>query len=135
MTILAPLSPGELIDKISILRIKSERIVGAGKLAHIHAELAALESARKESSIESSPMLDLLEHELRAVNERLWQTEDDIRRYERDRDFGPAFVELARSVYRHNDQRAALKLQINELLEAEFLEQKQYGVGKSARFH
>jgi hypothetical protein len=124
-TVLVEIAPGELIDKITILHIKRERIADAGKLAHVRAELAALEAAR-DRALPSSDELTRLTAELRAVNEALWQIEDDIRECERSGDFGPRFVELARSVYRRNDERAALKRQINELLGAAFSEQKAY---------
>jgi Flp pilus assembly protein TadD len=119
------ISPGDLIDKLTILRIKRERITDADKLANIKCELAALEIARKRGS-PPSPELTRLAAELTAVNEALWQIEDNIRLCERERDFGQHFIDLARSIYRHNDRRAALKRQINDLLGARFAEQKAY---------
>jgi hypothetical protein len=124
-------SPSELIDKITILRIKEERITDIAKRSHVQTELTLLEDVRQRS-IRPSAELSGLEAELKAVNEILWQVEDDLRRYERDQDFGPRFVELARSVYRHNDRRAGLKRQINELLGARFSEQKSYSAGVPA---
>jgi hypothetical protein len=124
-TVLVEIAPGELIDKITILEIKRARITDTAKLAHIGAELAALEAAR-DRALAPSDDLARLTAELRAANEALWQIEDDIRACERAGDFGPRFVELARSVYRRNDERAALKRQINELLGAAFSEQKSY---------
>jgi hypothetical protein len=120
-------SPGELLDKLSILRIKVERIIDTGKLAHVRAELAALRRARAESVVESAE-LSCLESSLKAVNEALWEVEDALRRCERDGDFGPRFVELARAVYRRNDERAGLKRQMDQLLGAPFSEQKDYAV-------
>jgi Flp pilus assembly protein TadD len=124
-TVMVEIAPGELIDKLTILQIKRERITDAAKLAHIRIELAALETA-KSRSCPDSPELARLTGKLKAVNESLWQIEDDIRLCERDGDFGQHFIDLARSVYRHNDQRAALKRQINKLLGARFTEQKAY---------
>jgi tetratricopeptide (TPR) repeat protein len=122
-TVTVEISPGDLLDKLTILQIKSERITDAAKLAHVRTELAAL---ARQRSCPASPELDRLTSDLETVNETLWQIEDDVRICERDGDFGQRFIELARSVYRHNDQRAALKRQINELLRARFAEQKQY---------
>jgi hypothetical protein len=123
--ILIPISPGELLDKITILEIKSARIANAAKLRHVRDELAALRAAGEPTWATSEP-LRLLTAELRAVNESLWEIEDAIRLCERDQDFGPRFIDLARSVYRQNDQRAALKRRINELLGSELVEEKDY---------
>jgi hypothetical protein len=114
---------GDLIDKMTILEIKSERIANPQKLAHVRAELERLVEAR--GAVQSVEMIKLTAA-LKAANERLWQLEDDIRLCEKAGDFGPKFVELARSVYRSNDERAALKLQINELAGTPFTEQKVY---------
>lgn len=121
------IGPGELIDKITILEIKSERIHDAHKLRNVRAELATLEGAR-DQAYEPSARLTQLTDELREVNEALWQIEDDLRRCEAAHDFGPHFVELARSVYRHNDRRAALKRKLNELLGARIVEEKSYAL-------
>ncbi len=126
-SILVPISPGELIDKITILEIKSERIVDAAKLQHVRTELAALRTAGQQT-LEPTERLRGLTVELRAVNEALWEIEDAIRLCEREEDFGPRFIELARSVYHQNDKRAALKRQINELLGSELVEEKAYRV-------
>jgi Flp pilus assembly protein TadD len=129
--IVVEVAAAELIDKISILEIKSERIADPGKLAHIRAELSALEVARV-GSIEPTPGLDDLVAELRVVNEAIWDVEDALRACERAGDFGPQFVELARSVYRNNDRRAALKRAINDRLGSRLVEEKSYrtvGVG------
>jgi hypothetical protein len=114
-----------LIDKITILEIKSERIADAAKLRHVRDELAALRAAGEQAWAMSEP-LRALTAELRAVNEALWEIEDAIRLCERDQDFGPRFIALARSVYHQNDQRAVLKRQINELLGSELAEEKSY---------
>ncbi len=118
-------SPGELIDKITILEIKSERIKDVEKLKNVRMELATLVACR-DLAIEASPELAELTIELKQVNESLWQIEDQIRECERHRDFGPKFIELARSVYKSNDRRSALKRQINELLGSRLIEEKSY---------
>jgi hypothetical protein len=119
------ISPGELIDKITILQIKEERIDDSAKRANVKLELVTLMRSRNES-LEKSTTLDELTTELKRVNESLWEIEDDIRICERDRDFSTKFVELARSVYRVNDERASLKRQINELLNSSLIEEKSY---------
>ena len=123
--ILVEIAPGELIDKITILLIKSERIDDPGKIKNVRVELQVLEEAR-DSAVAASPELDRLTAELKSVNEALWEIEDDIRDCERNKDFGPKFVELARSVYRSNDRRAAAKREINELLGSKLIEEKSY---------
>lgn len=123
--ILVPVAPGELIDKITILEIKSERISDPAKLANVRLELDLLDGVRRER-IKASGELGRLTGELKAVNERLWEIEDDIRLCERDRDFGPRFVELARAVYHTNDRRAALKREINLALGSAIVEEKSY---------
>jgi tetratricopeptide (TPR) repeat protein len=115
-------SPGELLDKLTILEIKAERIVDAGGRAHVAAELALLGPVW--AAVPPSPELARLRADLKSVNETLWQVEDEVRVCERDGEFGARFVELARSVYRHNDARAALKREVNKLLKAPFHEQK-----------
>jgi tetratricopeptide (TPR) repeat protein len=119
------IAPGELFDKITILEIKHRRIADEQKLQHVRAELATLTAAR-DGSVESSPELEQLVRELQQVNETLWEIEDALRLCEGKQDFGPQFVELARSVYRHNDQRAAIKRQINERLGSRMIEEKSY---------
>lgn len=122
--LMAPISPGELWDKVTILRIKAQRIADATKNATVRAELAALEAIAR--GIPDSGDLDALVAKLHAVNECLWNVEDAIRRHENANDFGREFVALARSVYRRNDERAHIKRQINHLLGAAIFEQKQY---------
>ena len=119
------IAPGELIDKITILEIKLERIKDGDKLANVRQEYDTLVQSR-DAAIEAPPELDLLSAELKAANEALWDIEDDIRDCERDKDFGDAFVQLARSVYISNDKRAALKREINELLGSSLIEEKSY---------
>ncbi len=118
-------SAGELVDKITILEIKAERIADPDKLANVHRELRSLTATRREA-LPSSEELDELTAELRRINERLWEIEDDIRDCERKSDFGERFIELAREVYRTNDRRAAAKRRINELLGSELVEEKDY---------
>jgi tetratricopeptide (TPR) repeat protein len=120
-----PISAGELIDKVTILRIKSDRFADTAKLRNVRHELSAL-TAVCDRSVPHSPELDCLTNKLRAVNESLWEIEDAIRCCERQGDFGPRFVELARSVYRQNDRRAVLKRAINELVGSTLMEEKGY---------
>ena len=124
-TVSTPCSLGELIDKITILRIKAERISDEEKLANVRRELAPLERlAHEHGAAESS--IDFLTDRLAAVNARLWDIEDAIRTCERAGDFGPRFVKLARSVYGENDARAALKRAINALGNSALIEEKSY---------
>jgi tetratricopeptide (TPR) repeat protein len=125
LEVFVPVAPGELIDKITILEIKMERIREAAKLANVRAELAELTAVR-DRCLPRSVELARLTSSLKAVNETLWQIEDAIRDCERAQDFGPRFIELARSVYQNNDRRAALKRQINERLGSRLLEEKSY---------
>lgn len=124
-SVMVEIAPGELLDKIAILEIKSERIADPAKLANIRRELALLTEAR-HAALEESEALTALAAELKAVNEALWDIEDAIRDCERMADFGARFVELARSVYRRNDRRSAIKRRINELLGAGIVEEKSY---------
>ena len=123
--LLIEIGPGELIDKITILKIKSERMTDADKLRNVRHELQVLEAARREHLADSAALRQL-ERDLQAVNEALWVIEDDIRDCEARRDFGPAFIELARSVYKQNDRRAALKKDINLLTGSAIVEEKSY---------
>jgi len=121
----APISIGELIDKITILEIKNDRIADADKRASVRNELALLRRTREDAALNSAE-LDALAGELRAVNAILWDIEDSIREMEAKQDFGPRFIEVARSVYRTNDQRARIKQQIDQLCGSEIVEQKSY---------
>ena len=118
-------SPGELVDKITILEIKLARLSDAGALANVRREHEML-AAERDKALSVSADLDRLTAELRSANEALWVIEDDIRERERAKDFGARFVELARAVYRNNDRRAALKREINELLGSAIIEEKSY---------
>jgi tetratricopeptide (TPR) repeat protein len=124
-TVTVEISPGELFDKITILEIKRERLSDAAKRENVITELAVLTQARDRSITSSGDLTGLID-ELRAVNEALWQVEDDLRLAERAGDFGSRFIELARSVYRLNDRRAAIKRQLNEHLGSRLIEEKSY---------
>ncbi len=119
------ISPGELLDKLSILEIKSERFLDAAKLRNIRAELAALTVAR-DQSIPPSEEISTLVRELKQVNEAIWDAEDFLRGREQAKEFDSQFIDMARGVYRHNDRRSAIKRQINERLAAQFVEEKQH---------
>ena len=126
MPLLVPISVGELLDKISILEIKAEAITDPAKQANVLRELDALDAVR-EREVALLPELEALYAELQAVNRRLWRIEDDLRAIERTGQFDSQFVALARSVYRDNDERAALKRRINKLTGSEIIEEKSYG--------
>lgn len=125
MELMVPVSAGELIDKITILEIKSERITDADKLANVLRERDALIEVR-DDAIASGREIERLTSDLRRVNEKLWDVEDAIRRCEAADDFGPQFVLLARDVYVTNDRRAALKKEINLLTGSALVEEKSY---------
>jgi hypothetical protein len=120
-----PISPGELLDKITILRIKSRRMTDPGKLANVRAELEALEATWKSSAY-ARVDVDADVGALLAVNERLWTIEDDIRDKERAKAFDEEFVRLARAVYIENDERAAIKRRLNIKLGSTLVEEKSY---------
>jgi len=122
--ILVPISPGELLDKITILRIKSARMTDAAKLANVRTELADLEKTWRDAVGSADVAED--EKALQAVNERLWVIEDDIRDQERAQAFDAKFIELARSVYIENDERAAIKKRVNVKLGSRIVEEKSY---------
>lgn len=119
------IAPGELLDKLTILEIKRERIEDSQKLINVGLELDVLDQARRQN-VPDSPELDALYADLKTINETLWEIEDDIRDCEREKDFGDRFVELARAVYKTNDRRAATKRAINELLGSRIVEEKSY---------
>ncbi|MEY4762515.1 MAG: hypothetical protein RLZZ200_2371 [Pseudomonadota bacterium] len=123
--LLAPVSPGELIDKLTILRIKSQRISDATKLANVRRELEVLTQCWQRSPWGASD-IRTDEAALLAVNERLWDIEDRIRDKERAKAFDAEFIELARSVYIQNDDRAAIKKRINTALGSTIVEEKSY---------
>jgi hypothetical protein len=123
--ILAPISVGELIDKITILRIKRERIRAAPARANIEHELDRLSEIRARASLDRADLAGL-EDELFQVNGRLWDVEDELRALEQNGNFGERFIELARSVYRLNDRRSLLKRQINTVTGSAIVEEKSY---------
>jgi hypothetical protein len=123
--LLVPISPGELIDKITILEIKSQRMRDAAKLAHVRVELGLLMDTWRASPWVTSD-IDAEWTALREVNERLWVIEDQIRDKERDAQFDREFIELARAVYITNDERAAIKKRISTRLGSALVEEKSY---------
>lgn len=125
MPLLIETSAGELIDKITILEIKLQNIRDPSKLANIAREHEVL-TATLRQEIPQSAALTTLTAALKSVNTELWQIEDAIREQERAGSFGAEFVALARSVYRTNDRRAALKREINGLLQSNIVEEKSY---------
>ena len=129
---LVPISWGELLDKIGILEIKCERIGDAAALANVLNELRLLERAAEP--VAGAAAIVALRARLKSVNERLWEIEDGIREKEKEGDFGEAFVALARSVYQRNDERAAIKREINLLLGSDLIEEKSYADTRSPFF-
>jgi hypothetical protein len=123
--LLVPLSPGELLDKITILRIKVARIQDAAKLANVKRELTLLEQTWKDSGAPANDVA-LDERALESVNERLWDIEDRIRDKEALQTFDREFIELARAVYVCNDERATIKKRINVQLGSTLVEEKSY---------
>ena len=123
--VLVPTAPGELIDKLTILRLKAERIADPAKVANVQVERQALMQTA-DDHIAPSPQLDALWEELYQINAQLWVIEDDIRDCERAKDFGEEFIRLARAVYVTNDLRADVKKQINVLLGSSLIEEKSY---------
>ena len=123
--LLVPISPGELIDKITILEIKSQRMRDAVKLANVRTELALLMDTWQASPWSAADIAAEWAG-LRAVNEKLWVIEDEIRDKERDARFDQGFIELARAVYVTNDERAAIKKRINTRLGSTLVEEKSY---------
>jgi hypothetical protein len=125
-----PISPGELLDKITILRIKSMRMSNPEKLANVRMELQALEETWRGSPYAKSG-IDADVNALLEVNERLWVIEDDIRDKERAQAFDAEFIRLARAVYFENDERAAIKRRINLKLGSSIVEEKSYAEYKA----
>jgi len=123
--ILIPMSPGELLDKITILEIKSERMSGEEKLRNVRLELSLLNGTWTRSVAEDDTV-HRIHSELKNINEALWEIEDDIRDKEKVREFDQKFIDLARSVYVTNDKRADAKKELNIYLGSEILEEKSY---------
>lgn len=125
MLLLVQTSPGEFLDKLTILEIKSERMSDAAKLANVRRELALLRETWGASPLSARDVTALVA-QLKQVNEALWDIEDRIRVKEAAKTFDAEFVELARSVYVTNDRRAAIKRELNVALGSEILEEKSY---------
>ena len=123
--VLSEISPGELLDKISILEIKLEKIKDKNSQEKIKIEYKILKKIQN-SSIEMSDKIKDLYRSVSDVNIKLWDIEDKLRIYEQNKDFGKNFIELARGVYFNNDKRAELKNEINEILKSDIREIKQY---------
>ena len=120
-----PVATGELIDRITILEIKAARFTDPAKAANVRTELALL-CQRRDAALAPDPELNELASRLKALNEQLWDLEDQIRECERREDFGPAFVGTARCIYRTNDERAAVKRKINLATGSKLIEEKSY---------
>ncbi len=125
MLVQVPVSWGEMLDKITILEIKKERITDKGKLANVCREYEELCKTR-DALIIMPPEVAGLVAELKQINEKLWEIEDDIRDCERSKDFGAKFIELARGVYYTNDDRMRVKREINDALGSALVEEKSY---------
>jgi hypothetical protein len=126
MSVQVPVSVGELLDKLTILAIKLERIDDPDKRVNIEREHRSLEAVVAAEGLRSVAGVPDLERELRGVNDALWEIEDRIREHERQQRFDADFVALARAVYRTNDRRAELKRSINTLSGSELTEEKSY---------
>lgn len=124
-TINTPVSPGEVLDKITILEIKAKNISDTQKLKNVKTELDLLLKTWEEH-VEKSAELDDLKIQLKKINQDLWNIEDNIRIKESKREFDDEFIQIARSVYVENDKRAAVKKAINLLLGSELVEEKSY---------
>jgi len=125
MTIQVDVSFGEFLDKISILEIKSERIKDENKLKNVNKELALLRGLWQACPASATDIQDEMMR-LKRINEKLWEIEDDIREKERGREFDEKFIELARAVYYSNDERAAIKHELNMKLGSGLIEEKSY---------
>ena len=123
--ITCPTSAGELLDKLSILEIKSEKIIQEDKLINIKNELQVLTKVQNNSINYDSTVSDYF-NKLKEINIKLWTIEDDIRDCERNKDFSNTFIQLARAVYKTNDVRAAIKKEINLYLGSNIVEEKSY---------
>jgi hypothetical protein len=123
--ILVPVSPGEVLDKITILEIKSERMADQEKLRNVRRELQLLNQTWS-TSVKADETVRCIHAELRKINEALWEIEDAIRDKERRGEFDGRFIELARSVYITNDRRAAAKKELNLHLGSDIVEEKSY---------
>ncbi|MGV8959927.1 MAG: DUF6165 family protein [Stenotrophomonas sp.] len=124
-TILTPVSIGELIDKITILEIKAERISDAAKLANVRTELDGLWPLWQQQQA-TRPALAALKDQLKAINERMWEIQDQLRAMEAAQTFDASFITLARGVYGTNGERVAVKNAINRIAGSALVEEKQY---------
>ena len=120
-----PVSPGEVLDKITILEIKSERMSDPDKVANVRVELALLQETWSQAVAEDDVIREL-HAQLKEINEGLWEIEDDIRDKERVKQFDARFIELARSVYFTNDRRSEVKKKLNLHLGSQIIEEKSY---------
>lgn len=127
-TILVEVSAGELLDKISVLRIKAQRIKDPAKLANVNEELRTLEATQAKALVSSTELNELVK-ELTSVNITLWEVIENIYACESEERGWEAYVELARSVYIHNDKRALLKRKINLLVGSRLFEEKGHDIG------
>ena len=125
MKVSVPISLGELLDKISILEIKNKKILNESKILNIKKELNGLNKVLDELNINLSESNSLY-NKLYKINLTLWEIEDSIRVLEKNEDFGDKFIELARAVYKTNDQRFEVKNDINKLFNSEYVEEKSY---------
>jgi len=116
---------GELIDKLTILEIKEKRLTSSEAVANIRRELTAVRTVLQDVQLKDLRLARLM-NELKAINEVLWDIEDKIRAKEAAKSFDQGFIDLARSVYKRNDERAAIKREINKLLRSEIVEEKSY---------
>ena len=123
--ILAEISAGELIDKITILEIKKIKISDENKLKDVEKELASLNETFKKFIPDPSQIKPLID-KLKSINLKLWDIENGKREAERNKDFGEKFIDLARTVYKSNDERAKIKLEINNLLGSNIKEVKSH---------
>jgi hypothetical protein len=123
--LLVPVSPSELLDKMTILEIKSERIDDSKKVVNVRHELELL-SKIWSNSVKEDKAIANLRQQLKTINEKLWEIEDDIRNEERQNRFGKRFIELARAIYVTNDKRAQIKKDVNLYLDSEIVEEKSY---------
>ncbi|PAU82269.1 hypothetical protein CK501_03745 [Halovibrio salipaludis] len=123
-SMMVPVSFGEVLDKITILEIKSERISDPSKVANVRRELDDLSRAWQETV--DAGLVAPQRDQLKRINEELWEIEDGIREQEAAGDFGERFIELARAVYFTNDRRAAVKKDVNEALGSRYVEEKSY---------
>lgn len=127
--ILTPTAPGELIDKITVLKIKRERITDPARLVNVNQELALLEEAREKSFPHDenfTQKINQLEEDLKKANEEIWDMGDKIREFGAQKDFGEGFAAVALGIHFSNDHRAAIKREINLLLNSPIIEEKSY---------